>query len=44
MGGSFSAERGIGRMRRGELEHYKSELELNLMRRIKAHAPHQGSH
>ena len=36
MGGSFSAEHGIGRMRRGELEHYRSAVELELMRKIKA--------
>jgi len=35
-GGSISAEHGIGQMKRGELAHYKSELELDLMRRIKA--------
>ena len=42
MGGSFSAEHGIGRLRRGELEHYKSDLELDLMRRIKATLDPQG--
>ena len=36
MGGSFSAEHGIGRMRRGELEQYRSGVELDLMRKIKA--------
>ncbi len=36
MGGSFSAEHGIGRMRRGELEHYRPAVELELMRKIKA--------
>ncbi|MFQ5783537.1 MAG: FAD-binding oxidoreductase [Alphaproteobacteria bacterium] len=36
MGGSFSAEHGIGRMRRGELERYKSPVEIALMRRLKA--------
>ena len=35
-GGSISAEHGIGQMKRGELAHYKSALELELMRRIKA--------
>jgi len=35
-GGSISAEHGIGQMKRGELAHYKSALELDLMRRIKA--------
>jgi len=34
-GGSISAEHGIGQMKRGELAHYKSALELDLMRRIK---------
>ena len=42
MGGSFSAEHGIGRLRRGELEHYKADLELDLMRRIKATLDPQG--
>ena len=36
MGGSISAEHGIGRLKRGELAHYKSEIALDLMRRIKA--------
>ncbi len=36
MGGSISAEHGIGRMKRGDLERYKSPVELDLMRRIKA--------
>jgi len=36
LGGSFSAEHGIGRLKRGELAHYKSPEELALMRRIKA--------
>jgi FAD/FMN-containing dehydrogenase len=35
-GGSISAEHGIGQMKRAELAHYKTELELDLMRRIKA--------
>ena len=35
-GGSFSAEHGIGRLKLHELEHYKSPVELALMRRIKA--------
>ncbi|MGE4570865.1 MAG: FAD-binding oxidoreductase [Gammaproteobacteria bacterium] len=33
--GSFSAEHGIGRVKKHELEHYKSEVELKLMRAIK---------
>ena len=36
MGGSFSAEHGIGRMRRAELERYKSPVEVALMRRLKS--------
>ena len=36
MGGSISAEHGIGRMKRRDLERYKSPVELDLMRRIKA--------
>ncbi len=35
-GGSISAEHGIGALKRGELVRYKSEIELNLMRAIKA--------
>jgi FAD/FMN-containing dehydrogenase len=34
-GGSISAEHGIGQLKRDELAHYKSALELDLMRRIK---------
>jgi FAD/FMN-containing dehydrogenase len=33
--GSFSAEHGIGQLRRPEMRRYKSEVELDLMRRIK---------
>ncbi|MFQ5959243.1 MAG: FAD-binding oxidoreductase, partial [Alphaproteobacteria bacterium] len=36
MGGSFSAEHGIGRMRREDLARYRPPLELALMRQIKA--------
>ncbi|MGE4220631.1 MAG: FAD-binding oxidoreductase [Alphaproteobacteria bacterium] len=36
MNGSISAEHGIGRLKRGELAHYKDAFELELMRRIKA--------
>jgi len=36
MGGSFSAEHGIGRFKKGELAHYGEPLDLELMRRIKA--------
>jgi len=35
LGGSFSAEHGIGQLKRGELARYKSEVELELMRRVK---------
>ena len=34
-GGSISAEHGIGQLKRDELPHYKSALELSLMKRIK---------
>ena len=34
-GGSISAEHGIGQLKRGELRRYKSEIELELMQRIK---------
>jgi FAD/FMN-containing dehydrogenase len=36
MGGSFSAEHGIGQLKRGELARYGDPLDLELMRRIKA--------
>jgi FAD/FMN-containing dehydrogenase len=36
LGGSFSAEHGIGLVKVGELARYKSKVELELMRRIKA--------
>jgi FAD/FMN-containing dehydrogenase len=36
MGGSISAEHGIGLMKRAELAHAKSPVEMDLMRRIKA--------
>jgi FAD/FMN-containing dehydrogenase len=35
-GGSISAEHGLGRLRREEIARYKSEVEIELMRRIKA--------
>jgi FAD/FMN-containing dehydrogenase len=35
MQGSISAEHGIGRLKKGELAHYKSPVELDLMRKIK---------
>jgi FAD/FMN-containing dehydrogenase len=34
-GGSISAEHGIGQLKRGELVHYKSAIEIDLMRAIK---------
>ena len=34
-GGSFSAEHGIGRMKRGDMARYKSPAELTMMRAIK---------
>jgi FAD/FMN-containing dehydrogenase len=41
-GGSISAEHGIGQLKRDELAHYKSPIELALMRRIKAALDPQG--
>lgn len=35
MGGSIAAEHGIGRLKTGELERYKSPVELELMQRLK---------
>ncbi len=35
MGGTISAEHGIGRLKRDEIARYKSETELNLMRAVK---------
>jgi FAD/FMN-containing dehydrogenase len=35
LGGSFSAEHGIGRLKRDELRRYRSAVELDVMRRIK---------
>jgi FAD/FMN-containing dehydrogenase len=35
LGGSISAEHGIGRLRLAENLHYKSDVELDLMRAIK---------
>ena len=42
MGGSISAEHGIGQMKRDELARVKSDVELDLMRRIKAALDPQG--
>jgi D-lactate dehydrogenase (cytochrome) len=36
MGGSISAEHGIGRLKLGELIHYKDSVEIELMKRIKS--------
>ncbi len=35
MNGSFSAEHGIGRLKVGEMARYKSDIELDLMRKLK---------
>ena len=35
LGGSISAEHGLGRMKREEITHYKSALEIELMRSLK---------
>lgn len=35
MGGSISAEHGIGQLKRDDLAHYKSGVEMDLMRRLK---------
>ena len=35
LGGSFSAEHGIGQLKRKELAHYAAPLEIDLMRRVK---------
>jgi len=34
-GGSFSAEHGVGQMKREEVVHYKPAIEVELMRRVK---------
>ena len=36
LGGSISAEHGIGQLKRQEIRQYKSEIELNLMRTLKS--------
>ena len=36
MGGSFSAEHGVGQLKLGEMARYKNPLELDMMRRVKA--------
>lgn len=35
LGGSISAEHGLGRMKREEITHYKAPLEIELMRKLK---------
>ena len=35
MGGSFSAEHGIGSLKRDDLRRYKSAVEVDLMRALK---------
>lgn len=35
LGGSFSAEHGIGRLKRVDMARYKSEVEVDLMRTVK---------
>jgi FAD/FMN-containing dehydrogenase len=35
MSGSFSAEHGIGQLKRDELRRYRSPVELDVMRKIK---------
>ncbi|MEX2009929.1 MAG: FAD-linked oxidase C-terminal domain-containing protein, partial [Dongiaceae bacterium] len=36
LGGSISAEHGLGRLKRDEIRRYKPAVEIELMRRIKA--------
>lgn len=42
LGGSISAEHGIGQLKRGELAHYKSAVEMEMMRAIKRTFDPQG--
>ena len=42
MGGSFSAEHGIGRLKRDDLKRYKSPVEIALMQRLKQALDPQG--
>ena len=44
LGGSISAEHGIGRLKREELVHYKPALAIELMGMIKQRARPQGHH
>jgi len=36
LGGSFSAEHGVGTLKRGELEHWRGGVDIELMRAVKA--------
>jgi D-lactate dehydrogenase (cytochrome) len=36
LNGSFSAEHGIGQIKKADLRHYRSAVELDLMRKIKS--------
>ena len=36
MGGSFSAEHGVGKLKREELKRHKPDIEVELMKRIKS--------
>ena len=42
LGGSISAEHGIGQLKRGELAHYRSAVEMDMMRAIKKALDPQG--
>lgn len=42
MGGSFGAEHGIGQLKTGDMARYKSDVELDLMRTLKAALDPQG--
>ena len=42
LGGTISAEHGIGRLKRDQIARYKSETELNVMRVVKAALDPQG--
>jgi FAD/FMN-containing dehydrogenase len=35
LNGSISAEHGVGRLKRDEITHYKSPVEIELMHRVK---------
>jgi D-lactate dehydrogenase (cytochrome) len=42
MGGSISAEHGVGRLKVDEIRHYKSPVEIEMMRKVKAALDPQG--